>query len=446
MTLLAISLLAKIPLFVGFLVFLVLWIGISMLALYRIGTGLKSTSTAGFLFTRALPLDLAGVLGLVGVLGVTALFFDFGLLALFLLAVAAGYLVSFVAWEILGPLDRPFGSQVLWSGARLLLDERLQKTNNILGAVLLVGLVGAIAYAFFTKEVPSAGATQLIFQVFLAYLAVSFILSVLPLRFAQLGSRNLDEDIRTRILLLQIGGLFGLALYISLLAWSFGAGDGSDLPGSGVGAGFSLAVILVIVGVFTLTSLGPYLLGWRRARGWRRRLLGRRRASIDRMIGILKVPGNTDYAAELVQFKQGLEGELDGLVGRDPLMQRTLAWEDSPDSIPEKEQFVFDTLEDARETDPRLTQIEFLRQLWGHADAIAEELAGYTRKDSRRKKAESHIGFFEDERARIDAALAQETGRNWVWAGASVVILPIIGGVLSKISERVWDIVNTAPG
>jgi hypothetical protein len=445
---LAVSLLIKIPIFLGFLVFLVIWTALTLAALVRFATSLRTRSTAGFLFTSLLPLDVVGLVGFFGMLGITALFFDVGILALMLLGLAMGYVLAYLAWEILGPLDRPFGSRLLWASARLTFHDGFQKFNKIAGAVALAGVVLTLGYLFFTEDIPSAEATQRIFKVVVVYLVVAFLITVLPSRLVQLLSPNLDEDVRTRLLLVQVGGLFTWTLFISLLVWSFEIGEsGADLPMSGLDARFSVTVVVILLGVFLVTSLFPYLLGWRRARNWRQTLLQRERTAADRLISILKAPSETGYDESLERFQQEIDENYREFVERDVVVQRSLAWEDVPtaDAVKLEEQLVFTAYRDSRETDPRLRYVDFLRRFQGELEAIREGLAKQTRRDSRRKKAESYVDYYEDQREQIEKLRAQESGRNWVWAGGSVVVLPVMGGVLGKIGERVWEIIDRAP-
>jgi hypothetical protein len=443
----ALSLLAKIPLFLAFLVFVVAWILATLWAIVRFVLALETRSTAQFLFGRVLPLDLLGIVGLVGILGLTALFFDYRLVVLFVLASVLGYVLTYVLWEIVEPLDRPIGSLLVWSNGRLMLNQRYEKVNTIVSSVLFAGVIVALAWIFFTEDVPSSDATQQIMRIFLVFLAVNFVLASLPQRIAPLLSMNVDEDLRTRILLLQLGGLFSWALYISLLAWSFGIQDsGAGVRvGSEVSASLSLIVVAIIAGVLAATSLLPYLLGWRRARSWRRRLLRTQRKLVDDLTAVLRAPGDRDYPADLARLEEDVTAERHSLVERDPAMQFAAQVETAPYSVDPKYMPLSQAYRDARDLDPRLLHLAFLEKFADDVRAIAEELAASKRKDLRRKRAESYAAYYAEQRQTVDARLKEESGRNWVWAGASLIVLPLLGGVLSKVGERLWEIVDTTP-
>ena len=443
----AVSLLVKIPLFLAFLVFLVAWLAATIWAALRLVSALETKSSAKFLFGAVLPLDLLGILGLVGILGLTALFFDYRLVLLFLVASLLGYLLTFVLWGILDPIDRPFASLLVWSSGRLLLSPGFQKVNNIVSSVLFLGVIVALAYVFFTEEVPSSTATQQVLRIFLAFLAVTFVVASLPQRLVPLLSMNVDEDVRTRILLLQLGGLFSWALYISLLAWSFGfqdSGEGVQV-GKDVGASLSLVVVAIIAGVLAATSLMPYLIGWRRARSWRRKLLRSERKRVDDLTAILRAPGDRDYQAELARLHEDLASEREDLIESDPELQFAIEVDAAPHAVDPQYAALSVAYQEARDMDPRLAHLEFLDKFGDEVQAISEELAASKRKDVRRKKAESHAAYYAERRQTVDTRLAEEAGRNWVWAGASLIVLPVLGGVLSKVGERLWEIVDSSP-
>jgi hypothetical protein len=176
-------------------------------------------------------------------------------------------------------------------------------------------------------------------------------------------------------------------------------------------------------------------------------LLERERASVDRLIGILKAPSEAGYEDELGRLREEVVNEYDKLLERDPMVRLAVEWEGvrSADEVDATEQLVYQAYLEARASDPRLKHLEFLRKFYEEVGAIAEGLAAAKRKDARRRKAESHIGYYDDVRRRIDADFAEDTGRNWVWAGGSLIVLPVMGGVLSKVGERVWEIVEKTP-
>jgi hypothetical protein len=431
----------KIVVFLAFLVFLVLWTVATLLALARMVTELRSRSTARYLLGAVLPLDLLGYVGFFGIVGIVALFFDWRVFALLVLAVALGYLLTFAAWEAMEPVDAPVGSQLLWASARLLLAPRYLLFSKIFQGVTFLGLLGALAYVFFTRTVPSDQATREVFRTVVLFLALSFLGTVLPARFAALLSRNIDERVRMRLLVLQSFALFAWVVWISLIVSS----SGFDTAGRDVaGVNVSLTTTAVLTAVFLVTSLLPYVAGSARGRRWRRHLLVRRRMLVDDLVGVLRSPAAADYAAPLAALRGKVADEESKLAEGDVVVKQAREW--GPDDEERVDPLIRPLVPaylDAQDTDPRFEQLRHLSRLREQIDAISDELAHYTRKDSKAKKALMHATYFEDERRRTDEALKEEGDRrNFVWIGATFVLVPVMSSVLGKIGERVWEIID----
>jgi hypothetical protein len=440
-----VSLALKIPVFLGFLIFFAIWMAATIFAGLQAIKGLRSVSTVGLISKGLLPLEVVGYVGLFGTLGILALFFNPAVIGLMLGTTALGYVITVIAWALLGPFERPFGSDMTWANATLLVRPWFQPIQNGLGTLTTVAMLIGLAYLYFARDVPSTEATRDMFKVLILWMSAGFLITVLPLRLSTLTSRNLDEAVRDRILAAQAGTLFTWAILVSLVLWSFEfEPSGARLSWTSVDAGFSLAVGVILAAFFLFTSVVPYLIGTVRAKQWRHYLREKRRRWLQQVEEALRTPSEAGRETRLQDVREELGRERDTLVS-DPLLALAAQWEDvgasGSDTLGQLSPFVYDAYQDIREADPRVEQLHIIDRLRSEVAMLEGEL---TSAPDANEKAARYAENYANARKNLGEQIVAEKGqRSWILAAAVFAISGVASTVQSKVGERIWEIVGT---
>lgn len=438
------SLAVKILIFVGYLFFVVLYTAASLVAAQQLLKGLRSRSAAGLVFRGLAPLDVVGYIFLFGTLGILAFFFDAAVIGLMLATTLLGYLITVISWALLGPFERPVGSDMTWSNASLMVRRGYQRAQNIIGAVMLFVLLVALGYVFFTRDVPSTQATQDILKVLTFWLSAIFVVSQLPARLATLSSRNLDEPVRDRLLAAQTGTLFTWAILVSLALWSFEVGPSAGLGAASVDAGLAVKVAVIVAAIFVLTSVLPYLIGSIRAKQWRQYLREKRRRLFQQLEDALRSPSQAVRESRLQDVEGRLDSDREALLS-DPLIALADRWDSGlmdHGALAETGPLVYDAYQDVGEADPRVEQLHVLKRLQSELETLDQELkAGTVSDEAMNAYAENYALAQKNLGEEIEVAKVR---RSWLLASSVFVMSGIAGTIQSKVGERIWEMVGTS--
>jgi tetratricopeptide (TPR) repeat protein len=360
------------------------------------------------------------LLGFLTFMWVLSGLFDFTLVKQFL---AGGVLmigISAALWSFSGfPLD-PWMTQLV-----LAIEYFEKRCPSLSWTIRAVGLLAVLAYIgvavrfYFRFHLD----TELSMVHFLEFAFVSIFLVglfvTLPPIWAAMLSKNLDRGTRDILLIFQFGHLGITGLYLGLILWIFeiGSFDHSVQLGN-IKFPISPHFLGIMMSLFLLAILIPYISGSKRASMWTLALLGKERYWLDELLDILDYPTPSLYVPKLQKILDGIKDD-DMISGQDGELNRIESLYDA----------------DALRLDPRFCYSGFLMR---HQDRIAENIDqfkelkgdGVEIKETARIYAEAYR-FRRDEIAGMIEREGQFKPRLWV--ALAIILTPILGQILASL-------------
>jgi hypothetical protein len=380
-------------------------------------------------------------------------FFDLKLWALFLVVGYAGYLIARLLLAFNRPPRHFQHELVLASSEYGAVHGTLARLREPLGDLLHVAYLIAAGFVYFghmlfPHALPSHLATRGIFSLtFLWSLLVALNLA-LPYYVSVPLSRNVQERTRTILLIERVGGLLPNALVLSVLLWSFGATvDGRTARFGVVSIALSLVVFAVLLLIFVLAFLLPYLVGFRRAADWRQELLDKQTGLVRDVAEAFEFPDPDRRVAKLSALVERVETETERFSREDKSLvaigiahaSETTGGVEHPGA-----RAIREACRELRDVDPRLVHLAFLADLKGELQAALGRLA--SADGPRLERLHSDYAAFY--RGRVAALTEPRTreARPWGKAAAAVVVLPIVAGILNEVGKAIWNSILRALG
>ena len=394
--------------FIAFCVAYVLWTFGAIVVLLKIVSDVRKNRS----FVNS---ELATILSLAGMFGFIYLlsgFFSLSLTILVVLAAQLGIAISGVLWALIGSYQTRWAERAAWAGAEL------QAKNPV--STMLIGLASAIVLfgypvlagiLYYGHHYPPAQMTIRVIQLTLLYTFASTLVAQAPLLVRVLSSPDIDEQTRTRFLVVQLGGLVPTALLLALFYWTLPALDTGnfDLSAAGVSLQFSPTLIVVLVLYFVLLILLPYLVGAKRGRETRSQLLERRDDWLKELGQRLRAPTGLGHAAALLELQTGLASEWNSVAASDSMIAWGIGMQLPPAQAAEfKKAFqgpIVDAFKDTRADDERFSYMDWLRETQKATAEIAAELQKSTVAEDIDKAATNWADVFREQGDDVQAQI-----------------------------------------
>lgn len=232
-------------------------------------------------------------------------------------------------------------------------------------------------------------------------------------------SKNLDRGTRDILLIFQFGYLGVILLYLGLILWAIENGSlGPSIPLGSIEFPISRQFLVIMMSLFLLVILTPYISGWKRASRWNVALLEKERYWLDELLDVLEYPASGHYVSRLQKVLKEMKDD-DTSYGLD------------------KEFDQFDSLYGGADLrlDPRFRYMNFLRRL---QDRITKNIDQFGElkgnKEEIKETARLYAGAYRLRRDEIVGMIEKEGKfRPNFWIALAIILTPVIGQILASL-------------
>jgi len=413
----------------------------------------------GLTINNILQINLAGFLAFSWII---AGFFSH---SLFLFFFMVGLLIFFfigIIWVLSSPPLRRGDNKVNRALQEFERDHKLLSVaTNALGiaAIILFPLMGAIGYLHFI--IPSDQLSLLMLKMVMAFVLFFTSASTLPILLAVLLSKDLSENMRDTLLILQAGHMAVIALFLSMILWNFKI----------ISNDFWIRILLIsLISSIVLLILLPYFTGWKRSKNWREYLQNERWNLLDEVLNALEFPISSNLNSKLALLKTRADDEytrfmrdekLSGVVSSNNIMNEPLigigrsAKEKETDNA-SIERIVRGRWEDLRSNteslkeNPRHSYANFLMQFSTVLNDIIDEF-NMTEEEFKKDKidlaqfkkdkidlARYYAASYRIRRDEIAATIEKERqSKPWLWVTLATLLSVILGQVLGDLNGSI---------
>ncbi len=425
----------KILIFLLLLLTYLVWVSLMALALKDLMKG-KAISLANEFF-----LSLISVTGFYAMVWILSGFYNLSLTTASFVLLFGSMIISRMVWAFVGSyLDEDWLSQVSF-----LAQEIIEK--NVPAAIVMGILTYASVFVFpigigivyFSNDVSTSEGVKNIIKYSLIFQFVGNYAAVLPQTFNLFLSRNIDETIRSKVLVNNISALLGSAMWLALGIWAFGAEGEFGYPLTLGELTLTISpVILIILSIyFVVTLFLPYLVGFFQAKVWRKHLLEKESALTQRLLEVLEYPKLS--ASKLEDFQSETVNELVDILEDDKTVPLAFAWENgdnSVDNTPERK-ILHELYKKSKHLDPRFRFMIFVRNLRSEVEGIISEF-----KTDPQAKAETYLPIYRSRKEKIDAQLKTEGGRKpQIYIAVAFIISPIFTQIVSELGKVLSELI-----
>jgi hypothetical protein len=188
------------------------------------------------------------------------------------------------------------------------------------------GIFGLLCYfhgVFLPEDIPLN-----MLKVATLFILISMLIISLPIIIGIIISKNVNHDIRNVILIFQFGylGLNGLLFY--WVFWCFGiqAIGPTKFRLSEFSTKINNVLLILMIALFILAFLLPYLCGWRRTKSAHELILQKKMDLLDDLSKVLKFSGSIKFKELLKNFDNNVINEKKIFEQRDKMVPLLLEW------------------------------------------------------------------------------------------------------------------------
>lgn len=340
-------------------------------------------------------------------------------------------------WLILGARNVPWGAQVVWSQYEFQQSvPAIHKTLQAIGAVaIFVAFPAYIGYGYFGDAFASPDWPRYVMRGTLVLLVGVAWATMLPLRLYLMTSRDVGEDVRSRMFIGQLSQSVSVLLLMSLFIWTI-SGGGQTVQLLGEYFVFSPIVAYVVGAYLVALLVVPYLIGHYRSKQWLEQLASERQELIEALAKGLLSPNLARVGSALEEAKRGIQAAFERL-SADPAMG--LAGQLGESTDPQHLAARLALGESAKQ-DPRFRHAKQLSELSHTVQDCEAQLAENRPEQEKRQLLAGYAKLLEkDKEARDDSA-----------AGTKPIVLvglaTLAGSVLNPIVSSVGKFIATQMG
>jgi len=389
--------------------------------------------------------ELMTLLSLGGFFGFIYLLSGLWILKLVLLLLIAVHLGSVVGWMlnlILGEQSEKSDARIFWAGGELTLRYTVPMSLLWIISALVVWSYPVISGIHFFRHQWGSGVIQAeVVKWSLLLLSLSGYVVVAVVNALILASEDLDDDTRQRMFINQAVGLIPLAIYVALAFWAFGLNGAPLTLGLfwiPTGA-LSLQTLGLLLALFALTVLIPFLMGTQRTRRKRRALLKRVKDLLGELEDILETPTDRNgYVGKLNALHSKVTGIQEEFTNADAFLSKERKGRLEPEKIDQALKPFEVAIEKSRDLDPRFDFVDRLGKLLTQIVEVKTELE----KRSEASVEAAATQFGEKYKARKEELGEEIEGffshRPMITAGAGSVVSVLILTILGEVGKTAW--------
>jgi hypothetical protein len=435
---------SKVLLFIVFLICYLGWMVASFFSLNKV----KSDLMEGKWFWSSELMLLEGLLGFFGSIYLLSGLWSLKLVLLILIASHIGGLVAWVLNSILGAPPKEAGIRTLWAGKEF--DIKYKVVSVTLGVVcglLSLSYPFVAGVAFFRHPWGSPVLEIQVVKYTLVLLTLSGYVVQMIVIGSLLSSENLDDEIRVRIFINQGIGLIPTAVFVALAFWAFGFGGAPLAVGFlGIPAGtLSPQMLLLLLILFAVTVLIPYLAGTQLARRRSLALTGKIRDYFDELEDILEAPAARLYLTKLGEVREKINNAQEQFTGGDALLDYERKTRQDGEKAGTEDRRMVEAIALTRSFDARFRFLDSLAKLENSLEeAIADlqQRPPETIEDAARHWSEKYKTRKEELTKTIDAAVSR---KPFITATAGSLVWAIVVALVSEVTKTGWQWISQAP-
>jgi hypothetical protein len=435
---------AKLFLFLAFLLVYVLWQVACFFAFKVIQSSILKDSTL-------IVTEMNLLLGLIGFFLPVYLLSGLWSLKLFLLVLAASQLSVVLAWALnfmLGGQSSDSGRRAYCIGNELEIRHlALFKMVQVVFLLILIAYPIFAGIAFFRYPWSSSILQTIIVRYTLVALNLCGYAFICMVSCQVLASDNLDDETRQWSFINQAAGLAPTAIWVALASWSFGfAGAQLNLGPLGIPAQtLSWQTLVLLLAVFALAVLVPYVAGTARFRRKRISLLEKQKSFVGELEWILESPTASGYLDKLNALSQKLAAERTAFIQSETLLQLEQEIQAMPpEQVPLPAKSTYDALEKTRDLDPRFRYADALQKLGKDIEEIEAELKNLPPAAvvAAAKQFGDNYRSLKDE---LDKQIESTSVKKpFITAGAGSVVSAIVMAILGEVGKTAWQWIAVA--
>jgi len=369
-------------------------------------------------YTTSIVILSINLLGFLAIMWILSGLFDILLVGQFLIGGVLMILISSVLWCLSGFPANPLMAQLVleieYFEKRC---PRLSRTIRAVGLLAIIAFIPVATVFYFRFHL----STELSMVHFLKIAFVSIFLVglfvTLPPILAAMLSKNLDRGTRDLLLIFEFGHLGVSGLYLGLILWIFEIGSfDHSIPLGNIKFPISPQFLGIIMSLFLLAILIPYISGWKRASRWNVTLLEKERSWLEELLDVLDFPTPSLYVPKLQKILDEIKDD-ETISGQDGEFDRI------------KSLYGAGVLR----LDPRFRYRDLLMRLQGRID---EKIGQFEELGDEREKIKETARIYADAyRLRRDeiVGIIEREGqfRPKFWIALAIVLTPIIGQILA---------------
>ncbi len=356
--------------------------------------------------------------------------FNYKSVGLFLVGGFLAIIITLILWFSLGiPVSNLSLSSVntfCRIGDKCIISPRAIKIISLLAITTYILISAAFYFRLISLETEMLLFIRLAFvYIFTANFAATFFIFLLPV-VTILLSVNVGEDERNILLIFQFGYLCISALFISVILWAFGIGNGV--------ISISPLFIGIMTSLLIFVFLTPYLLGWRHEKRWRELLLMKRQTWIEELLDIFEFPTPSLYVPKLQQLLIKINDDK-VVCEEDEIIKDNTYFNHRK----ETNSFGYVYEEAMQQMNPCASYKNFLRKFKENTQECLNQIKAHEDdEDELTKLVKAYTEIYRMRKGEIAKMLdAERTAKPLLWIGLTFVLTPILTTILSLIANKI---------
>lgn len=368
-------------------------------------------------------------------------------LSILLISIAAsniGLLIGLISWSLLGNPKVPYKATGAWAAHNLSLNNAW-----INKYISIIGLVAAIVYPvfigiYFFRDIPVEDLRLLAVRCTVIFILSSYLV-LMPVILNGLSAGYVDEDSRSRYLIAQFAGLIPNALFISMLFWTFNAGDtGKQVAMGGVSFSFDPLLFGVLMVFFLLFLLLPYFIGIQQAKRLKSELFAQKNKILQNLVDDVELAAPGTVIPKLDEAITMLQNNYKQLVEENKGISLGLTLDQANSTaLNRNERYIYDIYQLARPFDKRFEYSDFLAGTYENVVNLKNALgdpANAGAYDNIQKKYADH---FKSLRKELNDEQDKKGRSNPVlWIAIVGILSPFISQALTEIGKWLIEYVK----
>ena len=294
-------------------------------------------------------------------------------------------------------------------------------------------------YFYFTHSANSIELTILIFKLNVIIFMIIGLPFGIGIQTNILVSKDLDEESRKYVFVGAIAGLIPLILLFTLTFLGFRVAEFSvsHLP-----LIFLIQLPIILIGIFFIFVLLPYIIGFQRAKKYHLLLIDKQIDWYDKLLDILDFPTHQLYATKLNQFHTNLHDEINTFSSEDK--EISLFIQIDQDLIPEELQYsqqIVQAYRESRDLDLRFKYLDGINLLREQVEEIIQDLAEKENEEKREKAANVWAETYHSRKNKLFKEIENTKQTKSIGLAVIVAIIaPVASVILAELGKLIWSI------